>query len=516
MSTSSTEAASKAPPTSTLILPKQSGIRTVLRYTGIPPSWLDKRPKMPSRNWLIFLSVTSSAFGMYFYDRRQCKLIRQEYVDKVKHLAELPADPFENPRRVTVYGAKWPGDDDHDQALRHFRRYVKPILVAAAVDYTMVPGKRHGDIARHVAEQVRLQRREDTGVDEDSEITKTLPTYKPLAERRKGELQGGVVLVGRPTFKEYMFGLKKGWTDGLDKVDKEEKLARAFDDDTVFDELPDEPVGLVGGEESSLDAPSNPISAFPSSQTSPIFSPMQMALSSPSSSPSQSLKTSSKSQDSHSPPTVIAPQPPILFVPFLNYIGFKQIPIMCWDWFNQRHKVRSGAEAGYKLVMDVTRSIEVPESIAQELSAEDSLTTRSVTEKNSSPPSDRPLGDLDFDTVVEWYYNSSALRLPEDTEKARKNYYAGLPKKLAVARELSRGTREPTTEEMNYPPPTEVELRAERMKKEKRWREDVEGWGIVDPSKKIAWDERFRYALRVFADPPEENKVESFTTNSTH
>lgn len=105
--------------------PTQSGIKTVLRYTGIPPSWLDKKPKLPSRNWLIFLSVTSSVLGFYLYDRQQCKQIRQSYIDKVKHLAEIPSDPLDAPRKVTVFGAKWPADEDYDQAMKHFRKYVK-------------------------------------------------------------------------------------------------------------------------------------------------------------------------------------------------------------------------------------------------------------------------------------------------------------------------------------------------------------------------------------------------------
>ena len=103
----------------------RSGIETVFKFTGIPPSWLAKRPKLPSRNWLIFLSVTSSVLGLYIYDRRQCKHIRQSYIDKVKHLAEQPADPFEKSRKVTVYAARWPGDDDYDQSMKHFRKYVK-------------------------------------------------------------------------------------------------------------------------------------------------------------------------------------------------------------------------------------------------------------------------------------------------------------------------------------------------------------------------------------------------------
>lgn len=103
----------------------QSGIKTVLQYTGIPPSWLDKRPRLPSRNWLIFLSVTSAITGYYIYDRQQCKKIRREYVDKVKVLATHPLGSMELPRKVTVYGAKWLGDEDYDRSMLYFRKYVK-------------------------------------------------------------------------------------------------------------------------------------------------------------------------------------------------------------------------------------------------------------------------------------------------------------------------------------------------------------------------------------------------------
>lgn len=106
-----------------------SGIRTVLRYTGIPPSWLDKRPKLPSRNWLIFYTVTSSIAGLYIYDRQQCKRIRKEYVERVQYLAEEPINPMDLARKVTVYGAKWPGDEDYDVGIKYFRRFVKVCLL---------------------------------------------------------------------------------------------------------------------------------------------------------------------------------------------------------------------------------------------------------------------------------------------------------------------------------------------------------------------------------------------------
>jgi import inner membrane translocase subunit TIM54 len=63
--------------------------------------------------------------GLYIYDRQQCKSIRKTYVDKVKSLAEEPVSSLYRPRKVTVYGGKWPGDEDHDQTLKYFRKYVK-------------------------------------------------------------------------------------------------------------------------------------------------------------------------------------------------------------------------------------------------------------------------------------------------------------------------------------------------------------------------------------------------------
>jgi len=373
---------------------------------------------------------------------------------------------------------------------------LQPILVAAAIDYDLVPGKRHGDIARHVAEEVRLRRRQDLGLDQEPEMFKALPTYKPLAERRKRELEGGIILVGRPTFKEFMAGLKRGWTDGLDKVDHDEELARILEDDAYFDQVHEDPVGLssVGDTSSSFSSASEHQklpSAFPSAQSSPVFSPLQIRPSS-----TQTLPViRSQHTPFHLPPSVIPPHIPLLLVPFLDYIGFKQIPLMIWDFFNQRLKVQSGAEAAYRVVMAASEPLQVPETPG----------TPNTTPINDDPEFEPPAhGDLDFDRQVETYYNNSAHSIPEDIAKARQGYYDTLPQRLAIARELANG-REPTKEEIHNPPPTEVELRAERLKKEKRWRSDIAGWEIVKPSHDVDWDRRFRETLRIFINPPENN-----------
>ncbi|KII88120.1 hypothetical protein PLICRDRAFT_110774 [Plicaturopsis crispa FD-325 SS-3] len=435
----------------------KSGIRTVLQYTGIPPSWLDKRPKLPSRNWLIFLSVTSSVVGYYAYDRRQCKKIRDDYITRVKHYADEPLPSMALPRKVRVYGCKWPGDEDYDQSMKYFRKYVKPIFVSAAIDYEMVNGRRHGDLANRIADEIKAQRRIAAGIDVPPEsLMPTLPSNSSPEVKRQRELDGGIVIVGRPAFKEYLAGLRRGWSEPLDKVDREETLAVSLSDDGRFDEVDDPNTSELGGE--------------------PIPTPSRLAAYSPlrRPEPPRAAPPSAIPASLNEPPSSIPQQPPLLLVSFTDLIGFTQIPLMLWDFFNQRHKVRSGAEAAYRLVEKSTRPIDAST-------------------------------DLDFSVESEAYYKSSLASTAEDIESARTKYYDALPAKLETARALARRTREPTKDEESHPPPTEVELRAERLKKELRWRGDLEGWSIVKPDAPVSWDERFRDSLRVFVDPPSQS-----------
>jgi import inner membrane translocase subunit TIM54 len=143
---------------------------------------------------------------------------------------------------------------------------------------------------------------------------------------------------------------------------------------------------------------------------------------------------------------------------------------MIWEFFNERHKVRAGAEAAYELVSRTMRPFERT--------------------------------DLDFDASAETYYKSSTATFPTEVKKVREEYYKALPEKLATARALARREREPTKLEIEAPPPTEVELRAETLKKETRWRRDERGWELVRPDTPVEWDDRWEGALEVFVDPP--------------
>lgn len=474
----------------------KSGIRAALEYTGIPQSWLSARPRLPSRNWLIFITLTSSVLSYYTYDRHQARKIRASYIDRVKHFSEEPMKSSELPRKVTVYGAKWPGDEDHQRAIQFFKKYVKPVLVAAAVDYDVVPTRQLGDLTRHVASSVVKQRRIDLGIDQPPVPPLNLSNQLNEAQKRTRDLEGGVILVGRHTLKEYLEGLVRGWTGGLEKVDREEQLAQELAADGTFDEVDEgkSPVGVVG------DAEVEPIptsSRLPPSRNAALLPPLGL------SKPSPVSNVASKTLvEGIKPPSTLPAQPPLLLVPFTNHIGFRYIPHMIWSFFNERDRVRAGAEAAYALVLGQTRDFRGPNSWRSDdapLQEEHNSTeNRAVSGAQDSVQG----GDLDF---MLWSEKLFAPHSPlSSISDARKSYYSSLPSRLTAARQLARGEREMTKEEEKNPPASEVELRAERLTKESKWRAQEEGWNIVRPGTGVRWDERFRGVLKVFSVPKKE------------
>mgnify|MGYP002723027810 FL=1 len=136
-----------------------------LVWLGIPESVLAWKPRLPSRNWCIFLASVAAVGYLYYDDRRQCKKILEEYKDRVRGLSEQSMHPLEQPRKVLVYTAKYPGDDNYDVGTIYFKRYVKPILVAAAVDYEILSGTSYGNLARELRNRIHDRRRNLAGLE---------------------------------------------------------------------------------------------------------------------------------------------------------------------------------------------------------------------------------------------------------------------------------------------------------------------------------------------------------------
>ncbi|KAF8759886.1 Inner membrane protein import complex subunit Tim54 [Rhizoctonia solani] len=445
-------------------LPKPSGAAAVLRYTGIPPSWFQKRPKLPSRNWLIFWGVLGSVTSLYIYDRRTANKIKQEYADKVRWRSEEKLNPLELPRRVRVYACRWPGDDDHDRSMKYFRKYVKPILVAAAVDFELVNGNRHGDHPLRGDDQASIV---------------PIPSATTPQKQQEREIQGGILIVGRHTLKEYFHGLRLGWTEGLRDIDREELLARQLASDGVFDEPEDlNNETLSDGKDSAM--PHTGVSSSISGPKSPLFSHV---ISQPAKSSSKTSGPQRITQSNETPaiPQEIPPQPPLLLLSFQNLIGFRYIPHMIIDFFNERRRAKEGAEAAYTLIEGHTRDFIPPEHRADL----DSLYSRSDAAEPEALSVSLPKlgpqgGDIDFDIDLERYIPKTGCR------------------KIAGARE-----REPTKEEREHPPPTEVELTTERFKKELKWKEELDGWKLLRAGSGVDWDHRFVNKLHVYQPPTE-------------
>lgn len=75
----------------------------------------------------VFLTLVAGGSYTYWYDRKECARLKQEYISRVEHLSKQPLEggSLAFGRKVTVYAAKWPEDDDYDRGLKYFKRYVK-------------------------------------------------------------------------------------------------------------------------------------------------------------------------------------------------------------------------------------------------------------------------------------------------------------------------------------------------------------------------------------------------------
>lgn len=106
-------------------------------------------------------------------------------------------------------------------AREHFHEYVKPVLVAAAMDWDAVEGRKEGDVRAQLAERVRKLRKrngeeskEDEPDENDAEAN-VEEARQRLGIRRSQDVEGDIV-IGRHTWKEYVRGLHEGWLGPLD------------------------------------------------------------------------------------------------------------------------------------------------------------------------------------------------------------------------------------------------------------------------------------------------------------
>lgn len=306
--------------------------------TGMP----NFRFKLPSRNWMIFLTVTGSFTAALLYDRRERKRSQQKWCDLVAHLSKETLPIEQTRRKLTIYLAAPPGDGLRI-ARDHFREYVKPILVAAALDYQVIEGRREGDIRAGTAENIRKLRRK---AGEPSSVVEEQSTEQIIAAARQSmgvyEEPGpqGDIVIGRHTWKEYIRGLHEGWLGPLD---------------------PPQPPAPV---EEVTNLQNNP-------ETTPAESPEKEGEQAPESKEKEEEKEKAKKKPAGPAPAYIAPAdypsralPPTLpesfdgSVPiaFPHLLGFLNTPIRLYRYLNRRHLAEDiGREVAGAVLASYTR-----------------------------------------------------------------------------------------------------------------------------------------------------------------
>ena len=273
------------------------------------------RLRLPSRNWSIFLGAVGAFAGAIAYDRREKKRIQKKWCDLVSHLAQDPLPINQMRRKLTIFLAAPPGD-----GLRptrdYFRQYIKPVLVAAAVDYDVIEGRKEGDVRYGTAEQIRRRRRKNGENDQNQPGPPDVEQLVDFQRSRMGiqEEPGpkGDLVIGRHAWKEYVRGVHEGWLGPLEQPVPPKVETPTESEPSLGTE--DKPPSA----DEKSDAPKEPVE-----EAKPVD-------------PKASYLATSAYPESSLAPTTPATFEPAGVLPQPHILGFLNTPIRIYRYLNQR------------------------------------------------------------------------------------------------------------------------------------------------------------------------------------
>ncbi|KAJ5496132.1 Mitochondrial import inner membrane translocase subunit tim54 [Penicillium diatomitis] len=268
------------------------------------------RLRLPSRNWMIFLTITGSFAGAVIYDRREKRRSQQKWyapqIDRL--LGGTPGDGL----RV---------------ARDHFKEYVKPILTAAALDYTVVEGRREGEVRATTAESIRKLRRkagEPSSVVEEPTVESAVSDMRERMGITDESGPKGDLVIGRHTWKEYVRGLHEGWLGPLDPPRApvvEKPIVESLEDT-----LKDTAGGDKPSDDGSTSTEQNSEEGEKKEEKRSKFAGPAPAYISPADYP-----------EAHLPPSFPQSFDSSVPIEFPHILGFLNTPIRLYRYLNQRH-----------------------------------------------------------------------------------------------------------------------------------------------------------------------------------
>lgn len=273
--------------------------------------------KLPSRNWMIFWTITGSFTGAIIYDKRETRRAQRKWCKVVEHISQETLDTRTMPRKLTVF-LESPPTDGLRVAQDHFKDYVKPILVASGLDWDFIQGRKEGDVRAELAEKIRHRRNPPADPNDEED-----PIVRVRRQAGVQDFDGaqGDIVIGRHTWKEYVRGLHEGWLGPLE-APPAPVSAPAESTDIPAEETPADtlPGITIHSSEESGDAPkpAEPVKPEKPKQPPPFISTADY---SSASLPSQL-------------PNELDPSIPIQFP---HILGFLNTPLRMYRFLNARH-----------------------------------------------------------------------------------------------------------------------------------------------------------------------------------
>lgn len=366
---------------------------------------------------MIFWTVTGSFTAAVLYDKRQKKAVQKKWCDLVAHIAQDPLPTGQMARKITVFLSAAPGDGI-GPSRQYFKEYIKPILVAAAMDYDVIEGRKEGDVRYGTAEQIRRLRRkkgesgsitneEDIDVVTQIELMRESRGIYPEPGRR------GDLVLGRHTWKEYVRGVHEGWLGPLDEPVVEEPISEPSPIHPPTEARTDDPAATLPSADDNKEE-----------KKEEEKKPEEPAKKKPSPPPSylQISEYSSAPLSQHIPQTL----EPSVAIHQQHLLGFLKTPQRVYNFLNRRKLADDLGRETAAIILAASRPYEYQEAFASTSASnpEDSpqLSTR-APENDNNPAVVQTSQSYEQQSILqseEYYWHKSVRKpLPEGETRER-------------------------------------------------------------------------------------------------
>lgn len=255
---------------------------------------------------------------------------------------------------MTIY-LEAPPADGLRSAREHFHDYIKPVLVAAAMDWDVVEGRREGDVRYGTADRIRkFRRRKGEGrelEEEEMDAKWAIEEMRSRGGTQQFDGPAGDIVVGRHTWKEYIRGLHEGWLGPVDKPEAPETSISDVVDDSkhvsgqhsLGDTLPQAAINIAASNASESDSTST--STPPSDDASPAATeepkpeepkPAEAEKSKSKLKPAPYISTAAYASSSL-PSSFPVELSPAIVLPFPHILGFWNFPYRIHRFLNRRY-----------------------------------------------------------------------------------------------------------------------------------------------------------------------------------